>query len=185
VGGESGKAVETARLNVGLLGEVDNVEEVMGERRRIESKERDGMSGVFGLRWEEGGSLRGEREGVEGLAVVFVWGVKTTGRDRGGEPTELFDKDGDRDRLGKVVVRAVEVDWCRSEGGSFAMVFAFIRLAAITAATLLFFVCGVDCVDPDNKVGSGHAFSSCFRAVESSPAIIAVPLSLHTAFSNQ
>lgn len=119
------------------------------------------------------------------LAAVFVWGFRTTGRDRGGEPTELFDKDGDRGRLGEVVVRAAEVAWCRNVGGSLAIVFAFNRLAAITAATLLFFVCGVESVGSGNKVGSGHAFSSCFRAVESSPAIIAVPLSFHTALSNQ
>jgi hypothetical protein len=114
--------------------------------------------------WEEGGSLRGEREVVEVLVAVLVWEVVTTGRDRGGEPTELFDRDGDRGRLGEVVVRAVEVAWCRSVGGSMAIAFAFARLAAITAATLLFFG-ETESVDPDNKFGSGHAFSSCLRAV--------------------
>ena len=59
--------------------------------------------------WEEGGSLRGEREVVEVLVAVLVWEDNTAGRDRGGEPTELFDNDGDRGRLGEVVVRAVEV----------------------------------------------------------------------------
>lgn len=70
------------------------------------------------MRWEGGGSLRGEREGVDVLVAALVCGVKTTGRDRGGEPTELLDKDGDRGRLGEVVVRAVEVAWCRNVGGS-------------------------------------------------------------------
>lgn len=130
-------------------------------------------------------SLRGEREVVGVLAVVPVRGVKGTGRDRGGEPTELLDNDGDRGRLGEVVVRAVEVAWCRNVGGSYAIAFAFARFAAITAATLLFFVVGgAEPVEP-NRFGSGHAFSSCFRPAGSSPAIIAVPLSFHTAFNSQ
>lgn len=69
------------------------------------------------MRWEGAGSLRGEREGVEVLVAALVWD-KSIGRDRGGEPTELFDNDGDKGRLGEVVVRAVEVAWCRNEGGS-------------------------------------------------------------------
>lgn len=137
------------------------------------------------VRWEEGGSLRGEREVVEGLVAVLVWDDNTTGRDRGGEPTELFDNDGDRGRLGEVVVRAVEVAWCRNVGGSTAIAFAFTRLAAITAAILLFFVGDTDSVVPDNRLGSGHAFSSCLRAAGSRPAIIVVPLSFHTAFKSQ
>lgn len=137
------------------------------------------------MRWEGGESLRGEREGIEVLVVVLTWGVKTTGRDRGGEPTELFDNDGDRGRLGEVVVLAVEVAWCRKEGGSWAIALALARLAAIAAEILLFFVGGTESVDSDNKLLSGHAFSSCFRAIESSPAMIAVPLSFHTTFSNQ
>ena len=138
------------------------------------------------VRLEGGESLNGEREGVEVLVAALVCEVKTTGRDLGGEPTELFDNDGDRGRLGEVVVRAVEVAWCRNVGGSWAIAFAFARLAAITAATLLFFVVGeAGSVEPGNKLGSGHAFSSCFRAVASSPAIIAVPLSFQTAFNSQ
>ena len=134
--------------------------------------------------WGEGGSLRGEREVVEVLVAALVWEVVGTGRERGGEPTELFDRDGDRGRLGEVVVRAVEVAWCRSVGGSTAIAFAFARLAAIAAATLFFFG-DVKSVGPDNKPGSGHAFSSCLRAVVSNPAMIAAPLSFHTAFNNQ
>jgi len=130
-------------------------------------------------------SLRGERDFVEVLVAVLVWGVITAGRDRGGEPTELFDNDGDRGRLGEVVVRAADVAWCRNVGGSIAIAFAFARLAAITAATLLFFVGGAESVGPENKLRSGHTFSSCFRAAGSRPAIIAAPLSFHTAFSNQ
>ena len=133
--------------------------------------------------WEGGGSLLGERE-VEVLVAALVWEDITAGRERGGEPTELFDRDGDRGRLGEVVVRAVEVAWCRSVGGSIAIAFAFARLAAITAATLLFFDC-TESVDPDSKLRSGHAFSSCLRAVVSKLAMIAVPLSFHTAFNNQ
>jgi len=130
------------------------------------------------------GSLRGEREVVELLVAALVWEVVVTGRERGGEPTEPFDRDGDRGRLGEVVVLAVEVAWCRSVGGSVAIAFAFARLAAIAAATLLFFG-DVESVDPGNRFGSGHALSSCLRAVVSKPAMIAVPLSFHTAFNNQ
>ena len=39
VGGECGKAVETARLKVGLPGVVGKAEELVGVRRRTESKE--------------------------------------------------------------------------------------------------------------------------------------------------
>ena len=134
--------------------------------------------------WEVGGSLRGEREVVEVLVAALEWEVIVTGRERGGEPTELFDRDGDRGRLGEVVVRAAEVAWCRSVGGSTAIAFAFARLAAIAAATLLFFD-GAESVEPGNRFGSGHAFSSCLRAVGSKPAMITVPLSFHTAFSDQ
>jgi hypothetical protein len=164
---------------------LDNAGEVVGVRRRTESKECNGGGVTVAVCWEEGGSLRGEREVVELLVAVLVWEDNTTGRDRGGEPTELFDNDGDRGRLGEVVVRAVEVAWCRNVGGSIAIAFAFARLAAITAATLLFFVGGAGSVEPGNKVGSGHALSSCLRALGSKPAIIAVPLSFHTAFSSQ
>lgn len=108
-GGESGRAVETARRNVGLPGEVDTAEEVVGVRRRTESKERDGGGGGLALRWEGRGSLWDDREGVEVLVAALVWEVNRTGRFRGGEPTELFDSDGDRGRLGEVVVRAAEV----------------------------------------------------------------------------
>lgn len=161
---------------------MDKAEEVVGVRRRTESEECDGGDGVVFVCWEEGGSLR---ELAEVLVAVLVWEVITTGRERGGEPTELFDKDGDRGRFGEVVVRAVEVAWCRNVGGSIAIAFAFARLAAITAATLLFFVGGAESVEPGNKLGLGHAFSSCLRAVGSKPAIIAVPLSFQTAFNDQ
>lgn len=165
---------------------MDNVEEVVGVRRRTESGECDGGGDVVLACWEEEGSLRGERGIVEVLVVVLVWEVIAAGRDRGEEPTELFDNDGDRGRLGEVVVRAADVAWCRNVGGSIAIAFAFARLAAITAATLLFFVVGgAESVEPENKLGSGHTFSSCFRAAGSRPAIIAVPLSFHTAFNNQ
>lgn len=160
------------------------MEEFVDVRRRMESKEWDGGGGVVVVYWEVGGSLRGEREGVEVLVAALVWEVIVPGRERGDEPTELFDRDGDRGRLGDVVVRAAEVAWCRSVGGSTAIAFAFARLAAIAAATL-FFLSGTESVEPGNKFGSGHAFSSCLRAVESKPAIIAVPLSFHTAFSSQ
>ena len=157
----------------------------MGVRRRTESKECDKGGGVLVVCWEGGWSLRGEREVVEVLVAVLVWDDSTTGRDRGGEPTELFDNDGERGRLGEVVVRAVEVAWCRNVGGSMAIAFAFTRLAAITAATLLFFVGDTISVEPDNRFGLGHAFSSCLRAVGSKLAIIDAPLSFHTAFNSQ
>lgn len=184
-GGESGKEVETARLKVGLPGVVGETEAVVGVRRRTESKECDEEGGVVIVCWRERGSLRGEREVVEVLVVVLVCEDITTGRGRGGEPTELLDSDGDRGRLGEVVVRAVEVAWCRNVGGSIAIAFAFALLAAITAATLLFFVCGVDSAGPDNNFESGHALSSCLRALGSKLAIIAAPLSFHTLFSSQ
>lgn len=118
---------------------MDNCEEAVDIRRRTESNECDGGGGVIVVCCE-GGSLRGVREVVEVLVVVLVWDGITTGRDRGGEPTELFDNDGDRGRFGEVVARAAEVAWCRNVGGSTAIAFAFTRLAAITAATLLFFI---------------------------------------------
>jgi hypothetical protein len=132
---------------------LDNAGEVVGVRRRKESKECSGGGVRVAVCWEEGGSLRGEREVVELLVAVLVWEDNTAGRDRGGEPTELFDNDGDKGCLGEVVVRAVEVAWCRNVGGSIAIAFAF---AAITAATLLFFVGDAGSVEPGNKVGSGH-----------------------------
>ena len=70
-------------------------------------------------------------------------------------------------------------------GGSIAIAFAFTRLAAITAAMLLFFVGDTESVGLDNELGLGHAFSSCLRAVGSRPAIIDVPLSFHTEFNSQ
>lgn len=133
----------------------------------------------------EGDSLREVREVVEVVVVALVWDDITTGRDRGGEPTEPFDNDGERGRFGEVVVRAVEVAWCRNVGGSTAIAFAFTRLAAITAATLLFLVGETESIGSDNKVGLGHAFSSCLRALLSKPPIIDVPLSFHTAFNIQ
>ena len=156
----------------------------MGIRRRTESKECGGEGGVIVV-FLGGDSLLGVRGVAEVLVAVLVWDVITTGRDRGGEPTELLDSDGDRGRFGEVVVRAVEVAWCRNVGGSTAIAFAFTRLAAITAATLLFFVGDTESDEPDNKVGLGHAFSSCLRALVSKLAIIDVPLSSHTAFNNQ
>jgi len=157
----------------------------VGIRRRTESKECGGEGGVIVV-CREGDSLRGVREVVEVVVVTLVWDDITAGRDRGGEPTEPLDNDGDRGRFGEVVVRAVEVAWCRNVGGSTAIAFAFTLLAAITAATLLFFVGDdTESIEPDNKVGLGHAFSSCLRALLSKPPIIDAPLSSHTAFSNQ
>lgn len=83
------------------------------------------------------------------------------------------------------VVRDVDVAWCLRVGGAFAIAFAFARLAAIAAATLLFFKLGVVGGRSTTTLGSGHAFSNCFRAVASNPSMITVALSCHTLSKTQ
>lgn len=89
------------------------------------------------------------------------------------------------------VVRAaawdVAVAWCLKVGGAVAIAFAFARLAAIAAATLLFLGTGVlELVDVFvMSSGSGHAFSSCLRAVLSRLFIMTVLLSRHTLSNAQ
>jgi hypothetical protein len=72
--------------------------------------------------------------------------VKTLEREEaGGEvgvtrPDTLpVDREGERERFGGDMVRARDVAWCRRVGGAVAMALAFARLAAMAAATLLFF----------------------------------------------
>ena len=72
-----------------------------------------------------------ERDGIDGDVGVA-------------RPDTLpVDREGERERFGGDMVRAVDVAWCRRVGGAVAMALAFARLAAIAAATLLFFTCGV------------------------------------------
>jgi hypothetical protein len=67
----------------------------------------------------------------------------------GGEPgvarpeTLPVDREGERDRCGGDMVRAADVAWCRNVGGAVAIALALARLAAIAAATLVFFAVGV------------------------------------------
>lgn len=77
----------------------------------------------------------------------------------------------------------VEVAWCLNDGGAVAITFAFARLAAIAAATLLFLTFGVAGAFAFD--GSGHAFSSCFLAVESNVLIIRAALSSHVPLNTQ
>lgn len=97
--------------------------------------------------------------------------------DVGRTPPELLvDSEGDAGRFtegGDETTRAVDVAWCLSDGGADAIAFAFARLAAMAAATLLFLTWGV-CTAVGrlfSTVGSGHAFSSCFRAVASNSTL--------------
>lgn len=76
--------------------------------------------------------------------------VTTLERGRaGGEPvatrpdTLPVDREGEIERCGGDMVRAAEVAWCRNVGGAVAIALALARLAAIVAATLLFFATGV------------------------------------------
>ena len=91
-GCEGGKTVETARPKAVLLEPVDDPEEVVGVRRRTESGMR-WRGGVAVVCCEEGGSLRRERKVVRVLVIILVCEAIPTGRERGGEPTELFDRD--------------------------------------------------------------------------------------------
>lgn len=82
--------------------------------------------------------------------LVLGWVDETLERDGSdGEvgvtlPDTLpVDREGERERFGGDMVRAVDVAWCRSVGGAVAMALAFARLAAMAAAKLLFFACGV------------------------------------------
>jgi hypothetical protein len=72
--------------------------------------------------------------------------------ERGGAVGELgaafpdtlpVDREGESERFGGDMVRAADVAWCRRVGGAVAMALALARLAAMAAATLLFFAVGV------------------------------------------
>ncbi len=53
------------------------------------------------------------------------------------------DREGERAHFGGDMVHAVDVAWCCRVGGAVTMTLAFAQLAAMAAATLLFFTCGV------------------------------------------
>lgn len=105
-----------------------------------------------------------------------VCGVRLTGEATRPPPSELwFDSDGDSARpkggdVALIAACACEVLvalWIKL-GGAVAIARAFARLAAIAAATLLFF--GAACDEPDASTdiraaasGSGHAFSRFLR----------------------
>ena len=72
--------------------------------------------------------------------------------ERGGADGELgaafpdtlpVDREGESERFGGDMVRAADVAWCRRVGGAVAIALALARLAAMAAATLLFFTVGV------------------------------------------
>lgn len=65
-------------------GAVKNAEEVYSVARNAMKE------AVLWRYYEEGGTLREERDIVETLAVVLVREVITNGTRGGGEPTELF-----------------------------------------------------------------------------------------------
>lgn len=129
----------------------------------------------------------GERECAPGVLIVRVIGVLETILDLG-------EVGGERDARGPRGVGEaartaceVEVAWCLNVGGDVAIAFAFARLAAIAAATLVFLVflgvVGGRMADAAN--GSGQTFSSCFRARESRVPRIANPRSCHTDSKTQ
>ena len=67
------------------------------------------------------------------------------------------------------------------------MALAFARLAAMAAATLDFFTCGVATAGATSarSCGSGHALSSCLRDIASSDSNSARPRSRHTPSNTQ
>ena len=84
-----------------------------------------------------------------------------------GDPARFGDAECDPD-----------VAWWRREGGAVAIALAFARLAAMAAATLVFFdATGVEGGSMGCAVGLGHAFSSCFLATASRPSKMARPRS--------
>ena len=95
--------------------------------------------------------------------------IRDLGVDGGETDARFPGEEGDTVRClkeGDVALCDAEVAWCRRVGGAVAMAFALARLAAIAAATLVFFVvfgltAGVKAVAAS---GSGQTFSSCFRA---------------------
>jgi hypothetical protein len=87
------------------------------------------------------------------LDTVLVLGGWVETLERDGSDGEVgvarpdtlpVDSEGERERFGGDMVRAADVAWCRSVGGAVAITLAFARLAAMAAAKLLFFACGVD-----------------------------------------
>ena len=71
-------------------------------------------------------------------------------------------------------------------GGAFAIALAFARLAAMAAATLLFFGCTGAATDRvASREGSGHAFSTALRAWLSKASRMTAPLSGHTDSNDQ
>jgi hypothetical protein len=92
---------------------------------------------------------------------------------------------GETEDLGGDIVRAADVAWCRSVGGAVAMALAFARLAAMAAATLLFFTCGVVGGAVRRACWLGHAFSSCLRFVPSCASKMTRPRSFHNPSKDQ
>jgi hypothetical protein len=111
----------------------------------------------------------------------------------GGEPGDVDIRSGEEGRatefLGDVVGDPARrtgtaceeaVAWCRRVGGAVAIALALALLAAIAAATLLFFAgFGVIGNTAAASSGFGHAFSNCFFATESRPPSSVTPRSLH------
>lgn len=85
------------------------------------------------------------------------------------------------------IVCEVEVAWCLRLGGAVAIAFALARLAAIAAATLLFFAFGGEPAlgMAASASGFGHAFSNCLRDAESRDCRIAEPRSGQIPWNNQ
>jgi hypothetical protein len=141
--------------------------------------------------------LGGEREDVLVAALILSGRGLPFDKFRDlGDGGEADDREtGDNERTtpfgdwgGDVVLAICEVDvaWCLSVGGAVAITFAFARLAAIAAATLLFLlVLAVTVGKRAAFSGFGHVFSSCLRATESRVSKMALPRSCHTSSKTQ
>jgi hypothetical protein len=110
---------------------------------------------------------------------------------------------GKRDEAGEITPRGgvvfdeacaceVLVAWCISDGGALAIALAFARLAAIAAATLLFFGPDAAVLPPaaravvaDEAAGSGQALSTPLRACPSRPLRMTAARVGHTAWKDQ
>ena len=114
--------------------------------------------------------------------------------ERGGADGELgaafpdtlpVDREGESERVGGDMVRAADVAWCRRVGGAVAIALALARLAAIAAATLLFFIAGVVGCTAGRSCWLGHALSNCLRFAPSCASRTTRPRSFHKPSKDQ
>lgn len=187
-GGDTGTRGDEVRrrvVSVGLVGvESEGVREwavkvdadVLTDRNAPALLDRIRDLGCVGSDRDERGDVTGRGAGEGELLPSEKLGVGLLG-----ETTFLF-AGGDV----ACVERDEEVACCLRVGEvAVAFDFDFARLAAIAAATLLFFAVGVVGGSTGTASGSGQAFSSCLRAVASSDSRIGMALSRQTPWKAQ